>query len=133
MSRRKKRRVTHHRKPVSQGGADIEENFFHPFGFQHRAWHTLVANCSADDILQLLEKYYRLFGKDGKSEYQLFLDQELIQATKGLTKKQRAWNLLFAGATLEQIIKKVNRTWLDPDYALVIADGTVLTETEDRQ
>lgn len=45
---------THHRKPRSIGGKSDKRNLSCVLVTQHRAWHTLFANCEPDVIARII-------------------------------------------------------------------------------
>lgn len=51
----------HHRKPVSRGGNNDNENMVKVPKSHHKAWHALFDNYGADQILQNLQEYWNFY------------------------------------------------------------------------
>ncbi len=106
----------HHRKPRSLGGDDSDRNMSHPPPDKHRAWHTLFDNLPAKDVLNLFQAYLGLFSGS---------EDEWPGSQRFWVKKKCAWEKLFWGLSLHEIVRQINTVWLDPDYQFVVVPRQV--------
>lgn len=115
----------HHRRPRSLGGTETPGNIYNVDPKLHNAWHTLFGNmnayqiCNSINVSSCKPKRKTLVcefinGKPVKlcGEYE----------SKKLTKRTRAWELLFKGLTFEETINYINNCWLDPAYHFYLID-----------
>lgn len=65
--------------------------------------------------------FYEIFGTDiertPRHERRM---NEWVRTKKSRVKKKEAWRLLFGKDTLEEIVERINRVWIDPEYKLVL-------------
>jgi hypothetical protein len=139
----------HHRKPVSRGGNNDNENMVKVPKSHHKAWHALFDNYGADQILQNLQEYWNFYsGGDhtyeakqiGASTLKSMLDlyqndlsmEEVVKIKKILLQHRRwmrrckSWILLFGGKQLPEVISIINSKWLDPEYELRIVEEKIV-------
>jgi hypothetical protein len=136
----------HHRDPKSLGGSDDDRNISIVIKSEHKAWHNLFDNLPVLDVFRLFNFYWEMFGDESKLLYEtkqtglsvlknlillheqsgIFGEDDLIVLKNTLNsykleiKQKRAWIKLFGGLSLEEIIIKINKDWIDPDYGLII-------------
>jgi hypothetical protein len=110
----------HHRKPESLGGGNDKRNISSVPRYQHQAWHTLFDSLSPLQILERLEYYWFVFGAQ-KTRAQSRMVRDWILAIKSRSKKKEAWETLFRGASLDEVIVRINRVWIDPDCELILS------------
>ncbi len=48
----------HHRKCLSNGGSDMSFNISNVSIVKHRAWHTLFANCTPQEICKIINNIW---------------------------------------------------------------------------
>jgi hypothetical protein len=71
--------------------------------------------------LERLEWFYELFGADtSRTRVEIERNNLWVEAFESRRRKKRAWDTLFYGMAIEQILREINRVWLDSDYELVL-------------
>ena len=114
----------HHRKPESIGGTNGKTNKSRVSNYKHEAWHILFNNCPATKVFENFVLFYEVFNREDKSELQQTINKEWIDSKPRWVKWRRAWQTLFGGMTLSQIVEEINGVWLDPDYQFCLASKT---------
>ena len=99
----------HHRKPESLGGRNNKGNLSFVPHFRHKAWHTLFYNYSVTKILALFQDYYGVFNNNKKTVSQILRDREWTRAKDSRLRKRQAWDTLFRGLTIGEIVNKINK------------------------
>ena len=100
----------HHRKPQNLGGGNSTRNISHVRQRKHQAWHILFNGFSAETIFNLFVEYWNSFGEKISSN-----DKKKIISSNI---NERAWAMLFANKSIDQILDEINAIWLDPDYRI---------------
>ena len=117
---------THHRHPVSQGGANQPWNIIDVARKPHNAWHILVGNAPAPYIPHYLNRYC--------SQYTFWIIGNPEHATarapiEGFSKRKGkiigAWDTLFHNMSLQEVVYSINTTWIDPRFKLIAYPKTV--------
>lgn len=109
----------HHRKPKSRGGTDHRSNISYVTQKDHNAWNILFDNLPPISILRRLVEYVHYFGTNRRMKLTYEPKMKFL-TNKNIGRKYYAWNTLFANLTIEQIIEKINNTWLDPEFRLYV-------------
>lgn len=65
-------------------------------------------------------KFNRSTGNKRRSQ------KEALSISEVSEKQVRAWETLFKGMTVEQMIEECNNVWIDPRYKLVIVKSETL-------
>ena len=115
----------HHRKPTSIGGSKkAKRNISFVPLFKHKAQHVLFRDWEATEIIKTFRDYYDIYGTDFiKSDLLKRLHEGYANNTAEKIKITKAWYVLFADKTLEEIVEEINTFWIDPDYEILI--GTI--------
>lgn len=78
-------------------------------------------NFPVPKILERFQEFYDIFGEDlFRSKAQICRNEEWVLARDSRIRKRKAWEILFSGMNLEQILETINRIWLDPNYELIV-------------
>lgn len=118
----------HHRKLKSDNGSNGKENLSWVPLYKHRAWHALYDDMPPAGIVKQFAEDYELYGTDYvKSDLMKMLHERWANSNAAKIKRTKAWNTLFAGKTLEEIVEEINTIWLDPAYQILI--GMVRVKT----
>ncbi len=110
---------THHRHPVSQGGANQSWNLIDVPRDPHNSWHTLIGNAPAIYVPKQFSRYcpHYTFMLMGNPQH-----ISTLVPVEGFSKKnsklRTAWQHLFKGLSMEEIVFQVNSTWIDPRFKL---------------
>lgn len=111
----------HHRKLESQNGSNHPQNISFVPLYKHRAWHALYDDLPPHLIIENFRQDYEVFGTDfPKSPLMKKLHEGWANSTPQKIKRRKAWYVLFADKTLEQIVEEINTIWLDPAYEILI-------------
>ncbi len=110
----------HHRKAKSTGGGEERRNKSLVMKHEHEAWHVLMYNVSVYNIARRLQFYENRWGKRTLTLEPVRVEG-LIRGFNRQIEKKWAWKILFGGLTMEEILLKINKTWIDPDYQLVVS------------
>ena len=115
----------HHRKPksllVGKTAGRRKPNVIRVPRSKHEAWHTLFGNASAEEVLKLFRGYCDIFDLTSrKTKLQKEIYAGWIESRPSHIKKQEAWDHLFAGMTLDQIVFEINNRWIDPEYEISV-------------
>ena len=95
----------HHRRPVSHGGTKAKicgvDNLSVVPANRHLAYHILFNNMYPDEIAKELNRLY-------------------INGVEELNSscRKKAWKTMFGGRKIHQIIKELNKRWIDPEWIL---------------
>ena len=134
----------HHRKPRRCGGETSKRNISVVLRIEHDAWNVLFDNHPTLKVAELLEGYWEIFGnnkslsksknliwyllesrKKTKKKKNIFNASwlhriEALGVSRSFSKKLFSWVLLFNELSLDEIITKINKVWIDPDCQLAI-------------
>jgi hypothetical protein len=89
--------------------------------FKHEAWHILFDSFPVSKMLERFEWFYELFATDiRRTREETERNGRWINVYESRKRKKRAWDTLFYGMNLEQILHEINTVWIDPDYELII-------------
>lgn len=121
----------HHRKPKSL--LDLytgrkKPNVIKVPRSKHEAWHTLFNNAPAEKVLKLFRGYSDIFDVTSrKTSLQRQMYEGWIESNVKNIKKQQAWDHLFGGKSLDEIVLEINTHWIDPEYEITVREKRIKT------
>lgn len=101
----------HHRLPVSRGGTDDKRNISMVPDDEHQAFHCIFGNKTADEIAEH-------FNSSGVMCFNQYTEKQLS-----------AFNILWGGMGIKEIVKDLNERWIDPNFTIRIVRKPFITLT----